>query len=432
MLLFWYIMSSDIMSTDFGKNKNMLVARRYLVVDANDINDDRSLHIPTPSEKLISSELQIDIKTVNKSKPDLDTAKSLIDTKEDQTKVVGHQLKFSTHNETNYKSSDIAAFIQPEYDASIDEKLPETVTLLTTPEGGKLYLVGTAHFSVESQNDVAMIIQAVQPHIVVVELCKTRIDVININEEALYRNATDLSIKSLTETIRQYGVYNGLLHIMLYRMVSHVVKQLGMPPGGEFRTAFEEAKKVPNCIIQLADRSINVTFQRALRELSWWEIIKLAWLVVRLDSRINKQDVERYKRKCVIQQMISSLREEYPAIERTFVTERDIYLTYHLQMATAAQHTAEGLKPPRIVGVVGIGHINGIVENWGKVKASDIWPIIRVPPQPLSSKILKFTIKASLLGATIYMGYKIIQLPSSNALQSIKSSFEGLLEVSAK
>lgn len=66
-------------------------------------------------------------------------------------------MRFSTHNETNYKSSDIAAFIQPEYDASIDEKLPETVTLLTTPEGGKLYLVGTAHFSVESQNDVAMV-----------------------------------------------------------------------------------------------------------------------------------------------------------------------------------------------------------------------------------------------------------------------------------
>lgn len=31
------------------------------------------------------------------------------------------------------------------------------MTLLTTPEGGKLYLVGTAHFSVKSQNDVAMV-----------------------------------------------------------------------------------------------------------------------------------------------------------------------------------------------------------------------------------------------------------------------------------
>lgn len=94
-------------------------------------------------------------------------------------------------------------------------------------------------------------------------MCKARIDVININEEALYNNATDLSIskffrlsiqascfrhdvhlfhfaESLTEMIRHYGVYNGLLHIMLYRMVAHVVKELGMPPGGEFRIAFEE------------------------------------------------------------------------------------------------------------------------------------------------------------------------------------------------
>lgn len=77
-------MSSDIMSTDFGKNKNLLITRRYLIVDAKDINDDK--HIPTPLEKLISSELQIDVKTVNKSKPDLDTVKSSIDTKEDQTK----------------------------------------------------------------------------------------------------------------------------------------------------------------------------------------------------------------------------------------------------------------------------------------------------------------------------------------------------------
>ncbi|KAK9301757.1 hypothetical protein QLX08_005968 [Tetragonisca angustula] len=426
-------MSSDVMSSDFGKNKNVLLTRRYFVVDAKDTIDDRSLHITIPSEKLISSELQIDVQSDEKSKPDVNTVKLVIDSKEDQTKeVVGHQLRFSTQNESNYKSKDSGASIQPEYDASIDERLPETVTLLTTPWGGKLYLVGTAHFSVESQNDVATIIQAVQPQIVVVELCKARIDVININEEALYRNATDLSIKSLTETIRHYGVYNGLLHIMLYRMVAHVVKELGMPPGGEFRIAFEEAKKVPNCIIQLADRSINVTLQRALRELSWWEIIKLAWLMVRLDSHISKQDVERYKRKSVIEQMISSLREEYPAIERTFVTERDMYLTYHLQMATQPQHTSQGLKIPRVVGVVGIGHINGIVENWGKVKDSDIWPIIRVPPQPLSSKILKFTIKASLLGVTIYVGYKIIPLPSVSTLQSIKSSLEGLLKVSVK
>jgi hypothetical protein len=45
----------------------------------------------------------------------------------------------------------------PRYDSTIDTKLPETVSLLTTPDGGKVYLVGTAHFSMESQEDVAKV-----------------------------------------------------------------------------------------------------------------------------------------------------------------------------------------------------------------------------------------------------------------------------------
>ena len=49
-------------------------------------------------------------------------------------------------------------FTTGKYDESIDDNLPPTVTLLTTPDGGKLYLVGTAHFSVESQNDVSKVI----------------------------------------------------------------------------------------------------------------------------------------------------------------------------------------------------------------------------------------------------------------------------------
>lgn len=35
--------------------------------------------------------------------------------------------------------------------------LPETVTRLSAPDGSILYLVGTAHFSDSSKNDVAMV-----------------------------------------------------------------------------------------------------------------------------------------------------------------------------------------------------------------------------------------------------------------------------------
>merc|ERR1711881_515972 len=50
------------------------------------------------------------------------------------------------------------------------QNLPETCTLLKTKNGGRVYVVGTAHFSHESQVDVATVIQTVQPDIVVLEL----------------------------------------------------------------------------------------------------------------------------------------------------------------------------------------------------------------------------------------------------------------------
>lgn len=47
-------------------------------------------------------------------------------------------------------------------------------------------------------------------------------------------------IECIMDTIKKEGLYNGLLHILLLRMAAHVAKELGMPPGGEFRRAFEE------------------------------------------------------------------------------------------------------------------------------------------------------------------------------------------------
>lgn len=42
-------------------------------------------------------------------------------------------------------------------DEDFDNNLPETVTLLKHSTGAKIYLVGTAHFSRESQEDVSTV-----------------------------------------------------------------------------------------------------------------------------------------------------------------------------------------------------------------------------------------------------------------------------------
>lgn len=38
-----------------------------------------------------------------------------------------------------------------------DKNLPHTVTLLRTVDGARVYVVGTGHFSLESQNDVSLV-----------------------------------------------------------------------------------------------------------------------------------------------------------------------------------------------------------------------------------------------------------------------------------
>ncbi|XP_033221633.1 traB domain-containing protein isoform X2 [Belonocnema kinseyi] len=315
------------------------------------------------------------------------------------------------------------------YDSTIDDNLPPTVTLLTTPEGGKLYLIGTAHFSVESQNDVSKIIRAVQPSIVMIELCKHRIHALHLDEEALLKQSENIGIEDIRAAIKKHGVTSGLMFIVLLSMSRHVTKELGMAPGSEFRTAFVEAAKIPNCIVHLGDRPFNITMQRAFRSLSLWQKLKCAWKLLSSREPITKEDVEKCKNRETLDAVIEELSAEFPPLAEVMVKERDLFLTYSLQLACQPRMTHEGvIVPTRAVGVVGIGHMPGIIKNWGKVHASEILPIMKVPPRALSSKIIGFTIKASLIGAVLYVGYRTIPLPSTETIESLKSSVKGLVK----
>jgi len=48
------------------------------------------------------------------------------------------------------------------------------------------------------------------------------------------------------------------MYLFLLHFSEKLTKELGMAPGGEFRRAFQEAQKVPGCVVQLGDRPINV------------------------------------------------------------------------------------------------------------------------------------------------------------------------------
>lgn len=64
---------------------------------------------------------------------------------------VANHIAASNHDDS--KSGDA--------NSSQDGGLPETVTVLDAPAGGKVYLVGTAHFSEKSQQDVAEVMNKI-------------------------------------------------------------------------------------------------------------------------------------------------------------------------------------------------------------------------------------------------------------------------------
>jgi pheromone shutdown protein TraB len=87
-----------------------------------------------------------------------------------------------------------------------------------------------------------------------------------------------------------------------------------------------QARKVPNCQVHLGDRPINITLQRALSSLSWWQTTKLTWHILTSRDPISKEEVEKCKQKDLLEDMLEEMTGEFPALSKVFVHERDLFL----------------------------------------------------------------------------------------------------------
>ncbi|XP_077025345.1 traB domain-containing protein isoform X3 [Tamandua tetradactyla] len=248
--------------------------------------------------------------------------------------------------------------------------LPHTVTELVAEDGSRVYVVGTAHFSDDSKRDVVKTIRAVQPDVVVVELCQYRVSMLKMDESTLLREAKEISLEKLQQAVRQ-------------------------------------ASKVPFCKFHLGDRPLPVTFKRAIAALSFWQKVKLAWGLCFLSDPISKDDVERCKQKDLLEQMMAEMIGEFPDLHRTIVSERDVYLTYMLRQAArrvelprASDAEPRQCIPSVVVGVVGMGHVPGIEKNWST--DLNIQEVMAVPPPSISGRVSRLAVKAAVLGL---MGY---------------------------
>lgn len=254
-------------------------------------------------------------------------------------------------------------------------------------------------------------IRNVRPDFVVIELCQSRIHILRHDEKTLLAEAKDISATKIRNVIKSNGYINGIFYVLLLNMSAKLTKELGMAPGGEFRRAMEEAAKIKDCIVQLGDRPINVTLQRALKGLSTWQTVKLVWRLLSFDDTISKAEVEQCKQKDLLEQLMKEMGMEFPAFGQVFVKERDIFLCHNMQMAAGYSvfQQQPARKPVKVVGVVGIGHCAGIANHWGKIDFQMIPQLMTIPPPSKASKVCKFTIKYGTVSLIAYGIYRLVR-----------------------
>ena len=274
-----------------------------------------------------------------------------------------------------------------------EENLPQLCHVLTDGKTGtKVYLIGTAHISEESCNDVRSIIGSVQPNAVVLELCSGRIHALD-DDEDLENKTAKQKLSDIFSMLWKYGP----IPIMVFYLFSVYCRggskddddETVERSGVEMRAASDAASKLSDCPVILGDRHIDITVRRASACVPWYlkmgffllfPVILIIVLCTRPEPEALKSEIERRKKEIAeglddddekSEEMVAtdngdSFSETSTALEEVILHERDTYLTYQLQT------TAQSYENGTIVGVVGAAHLEGILDKWGTVTEEDM------------------------------------------------------------
>jgi pheromone shutdown-related protein TraB len=266
-------------------------------------------------------------------------------------------------------------------------ELPSSVTTLEVGDT-TYFVVGTAHVSQRSVAEVQQVIEAVQPDVVCVELCKGRYDA--LTKDSAFR---DLDV---FKVVREGKTLYLLAHLALSSYQRRIGASLGVKPGAELLAAVNAAK-ASNIPVELIDRDINITLKRTWANLGLWKrSMLLSSLLVGWDDgkgeAVTEKTVEDLKEPKALSEMLTELGRAVPEVKGPLVDERDLYLT--------SKMTEAGVGKKKVVAVVGAAHVPGMKQQMGSYIDRDA--LDRLPPPSLLWQIVKWAIPALFLAAIIY------------------------------
>ncbi len=253
-------------------------------------------------------------------------------------------------------------------------------------EGRDIYIVGTAHISKKSVDEVREVIRALEPDTVCVELDEMRLSSLT--------DATRWQKLDIFQVIKEKKVLFLMTSLVLSAYQRRLGDALGVKPGAEMLAAVEEAEKIDAELV-LADRDIQATLKRTWRSLSFWNKSKVIGSLVGsffAAGEISEEQIEELKDRDAISDMMKEFAKQLPQVQRPLIDERDKYLIASIREAPGKT----------IVAVVGAGHVDGMV---GYIDAEvDREELSKIPPPSKIADVLKWVIPLIVLAA-FYKGY---------------------------
>jgi len=268
-------------------------------------------------------------------------------------------------------------------------ELPASVTKLEH-DGTTYYVLGTAHVSQRSVEEVAQVIAEVKPDVVCVELDQARHDA--LTKDSAFR---DLDV---FKVVREGKTLYLLAHLALSSYQRKIGASLGVKPGAELLTAVTTAREL-GIPVELIDRDINTTLKRTWKNLGLWKrSMLISSLLVGWEDDdekgepVTSETVENLKEPKALSEMLTELGKAVPEVKGPLVDERDQYL--------ASKMTDAGKGKRTVVAVVGAAHVPGMTANLGQ--PVDRVALDKLPSPSLIWQILKWGIPIAFLVGLVY------------------------------
>ena len=258
--------------------------------------------------------------------------------------------------------------------------------------GRKITLIGTAHVSKESVEEVKETIKVINPDCVAVELDEKRADSIQNSEK--YKEL------DIVQVLKRGEGFLLIANLILASFQRKMGQNVGVKPGDEMLAAIEVAKEL-NIPTALVDRPIQITLRRAWAKNGFMGRIKLlSTLIASAFSKeeVSAEEIEKLKKQSEMDSMMTELAEYMPVIKEVLIDERDKYLATNIWNS----------QGNNVVAVLGAGHLPGVEAHLIKMskneEVADNSEISSVPPKKVASKIVGWIIPTIVI-AVIVAGF---------------------------